>query len=111
MSQSVDIPIDVYDSTTEFLIVMPLWGVAKKSVHLTLKENVLTINGERVKPEVKPTLMPMSEGCFWWPFTKSIELPANSYFNNIHSELSPENILFVVVPKVIVPEEITVHIS
>jgi len=80
----IEIPVDIFASPTEFVVVMPLWWVKKTSVSLK---------------------------CFWWPFHKRIELPANSYFNKIHSELSKDNILTVVVPKVFMPEELVVTIQ
>lgn len=111
-TQTIDIPVDLYDSPQEFVVVMPLWGVTKKSVQLTLDETwVLTIKGKRKQPDMKASLSATAQTCFWGEFTKTIKLPENSYFNKIHSELSKENILTVVVPKVIVPEEIAVHVQ
>lgn len=107
----IDIPVDIYDSATEFVVVMPLGGVEKSSVHLSLEQTKLTISGTRKKPPIKETLLSITEECYRGTFTKQIDLPANSYFNNIHSELTTDNILFVIVPKVIIPEKIVVHIQ
>lgn len=107
----IDIPVDVYDSPQEFVIVMPLGGVQKDSVSLSLDNTTLKIMWKRVSPQMKDTLVPKKLWCFWWEFSKIVPLPTNSYFNNIHSNLSSENILTVIVPKVIVPEEIIVNIE
>ncbi len=109
--QAIDIPVDVYSSPTEFVIVMPLWWVNKSSVSLKLENTRLTISWLREAPVLKSSLVPQKETCFRWPFQKAVELPANSYFNNIHSELSKDNILTVIVPKVFVPEELVVTIK
>lgn len=107
----VDIPVDLYDSPTEFVVVMPLWWVDKQSVSLTLSETTLTIKATRTPPKLKDALAPKQQKCFWGSFVKHVTLPANSYFNNIHSTLTPENILIVTVPKVFIPEELTVDIQ
>lgn len=109
--QSIEIPVDIYTSPTEFVIVMPLWWVKKTSITLKLEGTLLTISWLREKPLLKETLTPKTETCFWWPFHKKVELPANSYFNNITSELSKDNILSIIVPKVFVPEELVVTIK
>lgn len=109
--EQIEIPVDIYDSATEFVVVMPLGGVEKSSVQLTLEQTQLTISGFRKKPTLKEILLPVAEECYRGSFTKNVELPANSYFNKIHSELTPDNILLVIVPKVIIPEKIMVHIQ
>jgi HSP20 family protein len=107
---SVEVPVDIYESPMEVVIVMPLGGVEKSSIHLSLEQNVLHIRGERMAPHLKETLLPQQGNCFWWPFHKHIPLPEQVYFEKIHSELSPTNILTIIVPKVIIPETIPVHI-
>lgn len=107
----IDIPVDIYTSPTEFVVVMPLWWVKKTSISLKLENTMLTISWLRESPSLKESLTPTEQTCYRWPFSKSIELPVNSYFNNIHSELSKDNILTIIVPKVFVPEELTVTIK
>ncbi len=110
-AEKIDIPIDVYNSPTEFVLVMPLGWVDKASISLRLENNFLTIAWRRVSPSFKETLIPKIQWCFWWPFTKRVELPTNSYFNNIQSELTPENILIITVPKVFMPDELSIKIQ
>lgn len=109
--ESVDVPIDVYDSTTELVVVMPLWWVAKKSISIDLQGLSLIVTGERKSPQLKETLLPSQEHCFWWTFVKKIVLPENTNFGQIHSQLTAENILLIVVPKVVTPEKIMVQIT
>jgi HSP20 family molecular chaperone IbpA len=109
--QPVEVPIDIYDSTTEMVIVMPLGWVSKKSVSVDLKWLTLHISGTRQQPDLKETLLPTQEHCFWWPFEKVVELPENANLGQIQSELSRENILIVLVPKVVVPEKIMVKVK
>lgn len=107
----MDIPVDVYDSPQEFVVIMPLWWVDKESVQLWIEWGELIIQGERKQPELKMTLVQTSGSCFWWWFSTRIKLPPSAAYDRIHSQLSPENILTVIVPKIIVPEKITVEVQ
>jgi hypothetical protein len=53
----------------------------------------------------------IQDQCFWGSFEKKVELPESVYFDKIYSELSPENILTIVIPKLIVPETVSVVIK
>lgn len=111
MYQSVDIPVDLYDSPQEFVVIMPVGGVEKTTVQLRIEWGELVIQGERKMPELKMTLVQTSGSCYRWGFSRRVKLPANAAFDRIHSQLSPENILTVIVPKVIVPEKIVVEVQ
>ena len=60
----VRVPIDIYESAMELVIIMPLGGVVKKSVDLSLQGQTLLIRGERVKPKLKSSLVAYQERCF-----------------------------------------------
>lgn len=106
-----DIPLDIYDSPAEMIILLPLWGVDKDSIQLSLDQNRLIITAQRKTPEIKPSLTPLSQQCYRWSFEKKIDIPPTSFFNGIHSRLTPENILIITVPKVMVPESISIDIE
>jgi len=106
----VSVPYDVYDAWQEFIIVMPLWGVRKDSVHVALTEDTLTITWERQKPTPKDASKPLIEGCFWGNFHQSIKIPSAVNIDKIWSELTIENVLILILPKAITSEEIVVHI-
>jgi len=111
MKDAVTVPMDIYDSPQEMVLILPLGGVEKSSVSLQLLWNRLVISGKRVQPSLKESLTPMQEHCFWWDFSSDVDLPANAAVDRIWSELSPENILHIVVPKIITPESIVVNIQ
>jgi hypothetical protein len=69
------------------------------------------ISGKREQPQLKESLTPMQEHCFWGAFSSDVDLPANIAVDRIWSELSPENILQIVIPKIIQPEQIVVNIK
>jgi hypothetical protein len=62
-------------------------------------------------PELRDDFLPLSQECFRWSFTQKIDLPPNIYFDRIHSKLTEENVLHIVVPKVLQPEKIKLEIE
>jgi hypothetical protein len=55
--------------------------------------------------------LPVKEECYRGKIRQIIDLPAQIYFDRIHSKLSPENILWIIIPKALVPEKITLQIE
>lgn len=110
-NNDVEIPMDVFDSQDELVLVMPLWGVDKESLNISLEKTTIVIEAERKSPVLKETLMPVQENCYWWMFSKRLELPQNVYFDKIHTKLTSDNILIVIVPKVIIPERVQLQVE
>jgi len=111
MQEIPHIPYDMYESSQELLIIMPLGGVKKESLSLKIEDYKLLIEGERSNPEVKENLVSIREACYWGKLHQIIELPAQIYFEKIHSKLTPENTLQIIIPKALVPEKIVVEIE
>jgi hypothetical protein len=59
---------------------------------------------------LKETLKPVVAECFWWEFVRKIELPQNVYFDKISSTLTPENVLIISVPKIIIPDKLEIKL-
>ena len=111
MQEIPHIPYDMYESSQELLIIMPLGGVKKESLSLKIEDYKLLIEGERSNPEVKENLVPIRDECYWGKLHQIIALPAQIYFEKIHSKLTPENTLQIIIPKALVPEKIVVEIE
>ena len=111
MQEIQHIPYDMYESSQELLIIMPLGGVKKESLSLKIEDYKLLIEGERSNPEVKENLVSIREECYWGKLHQIIDLPAQIYFEKIHSKLTPENTLQIIIPKALVPEKIVVEIE
>ena len=111
MQEIPHIPYDMYESSQELLIIMPLGGVKKESLSLKIEDYKLLIEGERSNPEVKENLVSIREECYWGKLDQIIDLPAQIYFEKIHSKLTPENTLQIIIPKALVPEKIVVEIE
>jgi HSP20 family protein len=107
----IEIPIDIYQSSSEIVVLMPLGGVSKTSIHIALQEYTLIITGERKQPDLRSDLSALEQSCYRGTFEKKISLPPNVYFDRIHSKLNTENILTIIIPKVILPEKIPVMVE
>ncbi len=107
----IQIPYDLYESPEEFVLAIPLWWVKKDSIVLKLKDYQLTLTARRYKLWLKDNLVPLEENCYRWEIKTKIDLPPNIYFKDIHTTLSPENILTILIPKNIEPENISIDIQ
>jgi HSP20 family molecular chaperone IbpA len=105
------IPYDIYESPQELVLFLPLGGVRKESIHLSIKNYRLVIAWERIQPMIKETLLPLKESCYRGPIHQEIDLPPQVYFDKIHSKLSPDNILQVIIPKALIPERIELEVE
>lgn len=108
---NIEIPMDIYDSTDELVVIVPIWWVHKQSLEVYLEKTALVINWERICPAIKDTLRPLQQECFWWSFSKKLDLPQNVYFDKIHTKLTIDNILIIVVPKIIIPDKIKLEVE
>jgi HSP20 family molecular chaperone IbpA len=108
---SVSIPYDVYESAKEMVVVLPLAGVSKSDINLTLNQYELTIMWVRTKPRLKADLSNVKEECYRGDFIQVISLPQGVFFEKIHSHFGADNILTITIPKLQIPEKIQVAID
>jgi len=109
--QEIRIPYDIYESPQEIVILLPLGWVKKETLKLEIKDYRLVITWERIKPKIKDHLIPLKEECYRWPIEQIIDLPPQVYFDKIHSKLTPDNTLQVIVPKALIPEKISLEVE
>jgi HSP20 family molecular chaperone IbpA len=105
------IPYDIYESPQEIVILMPLWWVEKDSIKLNIRDYRLVITWKRVKNQVKDNLIAIKEECYRWEIDQIIDLPPQVYFDKIHSKLTSNNTLEIIVPKALVPEKIKLEVE
>lgn len=105
------VPYDIYESPHEIVILLPLGGVSKKSISLGLEDNSLHIHGERIHKKLRDDCICVQQSCYRWAINLTIDLPPHISYSQIHSSLSPDNILTIVVPKNTVPETIPLTIE
>jgi len=105
------IPYDIYESPQEIVILLPLGWVKKDTLKLAIKDYRLVITWERIKPKLKDHLIPLKEECYRWLIEQIIDLPPQVYFDKIHSKLTPDNTLQIIVPKALIPEKIKLEVE
>jgi HSP20 family molecular chaperone IbpA len=105
------IPYDVYESQYEVVIILPLWWVKKESISLTIRHETIFIKGQRIIPSIRKDFTPIQKICFRWDIDIDIDLPPESNYKNMTSNLSKENILTIIIPKNIIPDNIKVTIE
>lgn len=71
-----ELAIDIYEDEASIYIVAPVAGISKDSLQVEINEDILSISGERPKPEtIKKGKKIFLQECFWGKFTRSIILP------------------------------------
>ncbi|OGP85729.1 MAG: hypothetical protein A2Y95_02995 [Deltaproteobacteria bacterium RBG_13_65_10] len=91
-------PVDIYESAEAFEIVVELPGVKKEDVKLEVKENTLTLRGERrQEKDSKAEGVHRIERVFG-AFHRSFSLPANINTGNVKATFR-DGVLTIVLPK------------
>ena len=111
MQEIINIPYDIYESPNEMVVIMPLWWVKKDSLDITIQDYRLIIKWTRENIILKDDLIPLKEDCYRWEIQQVLDLPPQTYFDKIHSKLSSDNILQIIIPKAIVPEKIRLEVE
>lgn len=104
----IDLKVDVYNEPAQIVIVAQVAGVDRNEVTVTVKEEVLTISGERKRPaglSIDDKYL-HTEECEWGTFTRPIILPQNADIKRIHARMTQESLLILTIPKIDVTEQI-----
>lgn len=97
------VALDILDMDEELIIIAPLAGMAVEEVDLSISRNILTISGERQKPELYHRVSRvLVEECFYGHFSRSVILPENLAFNKIRATME-NNLLAIAIPKIQLP--------
>jgi HSP20 family protein len=92
------IAIDILDTKEEVIILAPIAGIYLDNIDVSLDEGVLSIIGERKKPEIYWHASLKNSECFWWEFSRTIILPENLDFESIHASME-NNLLVITIQK------------
>jgi HSP20 family molecular chaperone IbpA len=106
-----EIPYDIYESPNEVVIIIPLAWVKKEDISITIDNYKLKITWIREKILLKEDFIPLKEECYRWKIELEIDLPPQSYFDRIHSKISTDNVLQIIVPKALIPEKIELEVE
>ncbi len=110
-SELPSIPYDMYESPQEVIIIVPLWWVQKDSLEVKIEDYKLLIRGTRAKRFFKDSCIAIQEECYWGAIELLIDIPPQVYFDKIHSKLTVDNTLEVIIPKAIIPEKIALEVE
>lgn len=94
------VALDIVEKADEIIIIAPIAWVDLDDIDLHVKDNILTISGERKKPiEIYSSgFMLRVDECFWGKFTRNIIMPENVDLDMIKAILE-KNILVIRIPK------------
>ena len=93
--------VDIYETETGVILAVELPGVGKKNVAVEVKDNILTLKGERLsKPEIKEENYYRQERCYG-SFQRSFTLHHNIQPNLIKATFK-DGMLEIEIPR---PEE------
>lgn len=106
-----NIPYDFYESSQEFLVIVPFGGVDKSSITLKVQHETLTITGQRHEPSLRDDFLPLQQHCYRGAIQLDIDLPPNVRYKEMTSTLSKDNILTIILPKNTLPDSIPVQIE
>ena len=94
-------PVDIYETEIGIVLVAELPGVARKNISVEVKDNILTLKGERtVDPNIKDKNFYRQERCYG-TFQRSFTLQQNIQPNLIKATFK-DGVLEIEIPK---PEE------
>ena len=96
--------VNTREGESAYHVEVDLPGVKKEDISVDIKDNILTISGERqTKEEVKEDDYYKVESSYG-KFERSFTLPENVDSENIHAE-TEDGVLEVVIPKLEKPED------
>ena len=101
---------DIIENDDAFMINVELPGLVKDQINVDVKENILTINGERSEEKEEKADKVYRRERFQGKFQRAFALPNSVDTGNIGAEFS-DGLLKITIPKVPKekPKQITVH--
>lgn len=96
-----ELPVDVYNTTEQIIVVAQVAGVADEDVTISVKDDVLIITVEARAPmdeDLKPNFLHTSE-LFWGKSSRPVILPQTADVKKIKAKIT-DKILVVKIPKI-----------
>jgi HSP20 family protein len=90
--------VDVFQTENEIVIQSTIAGVSAEDLDITIENEMVTIAGERKKPQEIPPENYFYQECYWGPFSRSIILPEQIKAEEATAELK-NGILTIRLPK------------
>lgn len=109
--EKISVPMDIYESTKEMTIIIPLSWVDKKSMKIWITNYQLFITGQRKGLQMREDMQAVKQDCYRGDFEQVVSLPNGINFEKIHSKFTSENILIVTIPKIYIPETVSIELE
>ena len=93
------IALDILETDYDFTILSPIAWVSLEDIDISFNKSVLTISGDRKKPNIFDTSVKIRNSeCYWWKFVRNIILPENLDFDSIKASME-NNLLVIIIQK------------
>ena len=93
-----ELAIDVYETDSKIIVQSTIAGIKTDDLDIFIENNILTIRGDRKKPEHSIDGKYLYQECYWGQFSRQAILPEE--VNNVEAEASMKNgILTIAIPK------------
>lgn len=97
--QEGQLAVDVYATPTELVLLSPMAGVRTGTIEVFVRQDVVTIRGERTRPpEAGDIEHVYHRECFWGPFSRTVILPVDVAGDRAHAQYE-NGVLTVRIPK------------
>ena len=94
-----ELAVDVYQTEEEIVIQSAVAGIKPEGLDITIENDVLTIKGNREKPEEKGERNYFYQECYWGPFSRQIISPIEIDPSRAQASMK-EGILIIRIPKI-----------
>ncbi|MBZ1345336.1 MAG: Hsp20/alpha crystallin family protein [Candidatus Nealsonbacteria bacterium] len=94
-----ELAIDVYQTEEEIVVQSPIAGIRPENLDIFVENDVLSIRGNRQKPDEIGQKDYFYQECYWGLFSRQVILPKETDPSRIIAEMK-EGVLIVRIPKV-----------
>ena len=91
-----ELVLDMYQTENALVIEAPIAGVKSDEINIFLEGDILTIEGERKRPEEEREYI--IQECYWGKFSRKIALPFEVDFDKAEATLK-DGLLRIKIPK------------
>lgn len=90
---------DLKETDTHYLVTFDLPGVKKDDIHISVRDHMLSISGERKEEKTKEAETGLGRERFYGEFQRSFMLPSSVEAENVEANYQ-DGVLYVTIPKV-----------
>jgi HSP20 family protein len=108
--QDGELVVDVYETSSDFVVLATIAGVQIKDIDISLEKDMMIIKGNRCDPHEIPDKKYFYQECYWGPFSRKIVLPENIDIDKADAQID-KGILTVKIPRNETKEKIGVKVN